>query len=172
MHKLLDTPFYGHNPYQRRFINNFTDDLNKGVRGFSLMELLITVTIIGILAAIAIPSYNQYIKRANRADAKSALLMNAQYMERNFTESNLYNKTDSDNDGVFAENISLPYTQSPIEGTAIYNITLSASSTAYTLSATPVSGGSMAGDVCGALTLTNLGVKGVGGGTVPECWNQ
>ena len=67
--------------------------------GFTLIELMITVAIIAILAAIAYPSYTQYVRRAHRADAKTALLSNAQFLERNYTESNLYHKTDPDNDG-------------------------------------------------------------------------
>lgn len=135
--------------------------------GFSLIELMITVAIVAILAAIAYPSYTAYIKRAHRADAKTALLENAQWLERNFTESNLYNKTAANAD------VTLPQTQSPATGTAIYTISATTlSGTAYTLTATPASGGPMVGDVCGNLTLSHLGVKGVGGSTVAECWNK
>jgi type IV pilus assembly protein PilE len=138
---------------------------------------MITVAIIAILAAIAYPSYTQYVRRAHRADVKTALLSNAQFLERNYTESNLYHKTDSDNDGAYDDDITLPYTQSPSGGTAIYNIALNAApnpDTSYTLTATPVGGGPMAGDACGALTFNNLGVKGVVGGssTVAECWGK
>lgn len=140
--------------------------------GFTLIELMITVAIVAILAAIAYPSYTAYIKRAHRADAKTALLENAQWLERNFTESNLYNKTDSDADGAYDDNITLPQTQSPATGTAIYTISATTlSGTAYTLTATPASGGPMVGDVCGNLTLSHLGVKGAGG-TLAECWNK
>jgi type IV pilus assembly protein PilE len=140
--------------------------------GFTLIELMIVVAIVAILAAIAYPSYTQYIKRAHRADAKTALLSDAQFLERNFTESNLYDKTDSDNDGEYDDDITLPYTQSPSSGTAIYNIGITVDASTYTLTATPVIGGPMSGDSCGALTLTHLGVKGVGGSTVEACWGK
>ncbi len=137
--------------------------------GFTLIELMITVAIVAILAAIAYPSYIEYVRRAHRADAKTALLNNAQFLERNFTEANLYHKNAGGSD------IVLPYPHSPSDGAAIYNISLDAApnpDTSYTLTATPVSGGAMDGDVCGALTLNHLGVKGVGGSTVAECWGK
>ena len=59
-------------------------------RGMSLIELMIVVVIVGILAAIAIPSYRAYVIRANRADAKVALLSTAQNLERCYTNSTPY----------------------------------------------------------------------------------
>lgn len=137
--------------------------------GFTLIELMITVAIVAILAAIAYPSYTQHVRRAHRADAKTALLSNAQFLERNFTESNAYNKGPG---GANITAASLPYPYSPSGDDAIYNIGLTVTATSYTLTATPASGGAMDGDVCGALTLNHLGVKGVGSGTVAECWGR
>lgn len=127
--------------------------------GFTLIELMITVAIVAILAAIAYPSYTQYVRRAHRADAKTALLGDAQFLERNFTESNSYSK-DATNANITQG--SLPSTQSPSTGTAIYNIGLVNDASTYTLTATPVSGGPMDGDACGNLTLDNLGRKSSG----------
>ena len=98
---------------------------------------MIVVAIVAILAAIAYPSYNQYIKRAHRADAKTALL-SVPIFERNFTESNLYDKTDSDNDGSMMMTSPCLYTQSPSSGTAIYNIGITVDASTYTLTATPL----------------------------------
>jgi len=137
--------------------------------GFTLVELMITVAIIGILAAIAYPSYTQYVMRANRAEARSILLEATQFMERNYTIANRY---DQDSGGTA---LSLPasLSQSPTSGTAKYNIGFAAQAAQnYTLSATPVVGGPMASDVCGTLTLDNAGLRGQGGGTADECWGK
>ena len=130
--------------------------------GFTLIELMITVAIIGILASIAYPSYRDYIIRANRAEARTALLENAQFLERNFTTANRYDKDSSGND------LSLPRTQSPSSGTTNYNLTVTFANSGrtFTLSAAPTGG--MSGDACGTYTLTNTGVRGSGGDT--NCW--
>src|ERR1700754_1788282 len=60
------------------------------VRGFSLIELVIVLLIIAILAAIAIPSYRQYVIRANRVDAQRSLMDLAARQERFFYSNNAY----------------------------------------------------------------------------------
>lgn len=140
----------------------------RSKNGFTLIELMITVAIVGILASIAIPAYRGSVNRSMRADAKAVLLENAQFLERNFTESNKYNKDASN------EDVVLPYTQAPHEGTAQYTISLSATASTFTLTAAPIIGGSMEKDICGSFTLNQFGLKGISGDSQyrDDCWNK
>lgn len=146
-------------------------------QGFTLIELMITVAIIGILASIAYPSYTQYVQRANRAEARAMLLENAQFLERNYTTANRYDETSG---GVAINDASLPKQQSPENGAARYNLTVvmgaagTAGAQTFELRAAPT--GTMAGDACGTFTYTNAGLQGAAGVTtgavVNECWGR
>lgn len=142
-------------------------------KGFTLIELMVVVAILGILLAIAIPNYREYIARGYRADAKSGLLQNVQFLERYYTENNRY---------VAADNsaLTLPFTVSTASGSTIYNISFKGTPTAstYVLQAVPV--GRQSDDKCGTFTLNNLGQKGViisGSASTDQsviggCWNR
>lgn len=139
--------------------------------GVTLIELLVVVMIVGILAAVAYPSYQDSVRRSNRAEARSVLLEASQFMERSYTMNNCYHRNDAQCTNATA-NLVLPgaLAQSPKQGTAKYAISFSAQAAqSYTLQAVPT--GSMAGDTCGTLTLSNTGLKGAGG-SVADCWGK
>lgn len=126
--------------------------------GFTMVELMIVVAILGIIVSIAYPSYEQQIIRSKRADGISAMMNLAQAMER-YRVSN-YNYGIADISDVFVDHV-------PVDGGTPY-YTLSAEATdgnaGYLLTATPV--GSMDGKD-DALTLTHTGAKTWGAKT---CW--
>lgn len=146
-------------------------------QGFTLIELMVTVAIVGILAAVTYPSYQDSVTKSRRADAKSALLELANFMERHATEAGCYMDAGADGQcGTGDETIPvLPFTTTPKTGTAYYDLVLfPVDATSFTLSANPIVGSSQANDACGSLTLTNTGVKGViplvPGLTGADCW--
>ena len=125
--------------------------LNKYSRGFTLIELMVTVAIVGILAAIAYPSYTQYVIRANRSAAQAQMLDIANRQQQFLLANRAYATTANLIDSGFAL---------PAELAAKYNFaaTVGAGTVpSYLITFTPVVGGSQATD--GALTLNNDGVK-------------
>ncbi|WP_138438115.1 type IV pilin protein [Marinobacter shengliensis] len=128
----------------------------RGARGFTLIELMIVVAIIGILAAIAFPSYQNHVTKTRRADAQAALTAFATAMERHYTENrNTYLGAAAGGANTGAPAI-FP-TEAPLEGaTKYYDLTISAATrNSYTLLAAPK--GAQAGD--GSLRLLSNGVR-------------
>ena len=142
-------------------------------RGFTLIEIMFTVAIVGILAAIAYPSYTQYIQRAARADARTILLEASQWMERNYTLTQNYSVNASNGQPInTAVLTAIGLNQSPRNGAARYVISFTAAPTAnaFTLQAVPT-GAQVTDTRCGTLTLSNLQVRTKSGtGSIEECW--
>lgn len=150
--------------------------------GFTLIEVMITVAIVGILAAVALPSYTSYIKRANRADARTQLLQVAQFMQRFYAANDTYVQDRGPTPTAVIDAVPGNLKQSPGDPTttALYTLSIpTATASTFEIRMNPVSGGKMAGDECGSFTLTSVGVRGVlvGSATTPDtgtlrnkCW--
>ncbi|WP_432471144.1 type IV pilin protein [Amphritea sp. HPY] len=130
--------------------------------GFSLIELMIAVAIVGILTAIAYPSYTSFIIDARRTDGQEALMGFANAMERFKTENMTYvgaGTAGAGNVTTGAPAATTFPTQAPLDGNdKFYNLTIvSAASLTYTLRATPIDGTSQADD--GLMEITSTGVR-------------
>lgn len=137
--------------------------------GFTLIEVMIVVAVIAILAAIALPSYQEYIRRGNRAEARASLLQAAQWLERVATSTGTYLSTK--NVGNFPGELKTVPSKT-------YAVSLGGTDDAgsmFTLSAIPQ--GSQVADKCGTLTLNQAGarsvtVAGASEDLKAECWGR
>lgn len=131
--------------------------------GFTLVELMITVAIIGILSSVGYPSYVKYIQKAKRSEAQAALVSMATAMEQWRVENN----NDYSGVTVGTDATSIFSDQVPTDGgTKTYTLSLVSDAGTYTLTATPVAPQDT--DDCGTLTLNSTGVKTSSTGT--NCW--
>ena len=137
----------------------------RAVSGFTLVELMIVVTIVAILMAIAIPSYRDFVMKSRRTEAKELLYEAAQRQQQYYTMFNRYT-TSAGSLSVPATSANGYYTLRIVAGTT------GSINTSYQLIAIPVSGTSQAGDTaCGTYRLNSLGPKTVSGSqTTPPCW--
>ena len=140
-------------------------------QGFTLIEVMIVVAIVGILSAIAYPSYAEYIRRGHRADARAGLLQAQQWLERASTATGVYPTT-------LPPALRWRFPDETPDPTKRYTIDFQAGNdnATFILVATRKAGGPQATDRCGDFTLTNTGIRNVvnyaGGTTATECWNK
>jgi type IV pilus assembly protein PilE len=135
----------------------------KASRGFTLIELMITVAIVAILAAVAYPSYTSYVIRSNRSAAQSFLLEVSNLQQRYLLDKRSYGDT--------ADLGVASFTPPTVSKNYDVTVTVQAGPPpGFTVSATPKVGSPQANDTaCGTLKINQAGEKTVtGGGT--SCW--
>jgi len=137
------------------------------LKGFTLIEMMVTVAIAAILAGVALPSYQGYVVRTRRAQAAVCVTDLAQFMERVYAANNSY----SSNGGSATV---LPATPCINDLTSSYSFgfaTGQPQTQTFTVQATPINAQASNDAACGKLTLTHAGVKGISGtSTVAQCW--
>jgi type IV pilus assembly protein PilE len=128
--------------------------------GFTLIEVLVAMACVAVLVTVAWPSYQGLLERSQRAQARTALLQAAHWLERAASAN-----------GNYPASTDIPASVLQVEGQR-YQIQVTSSPQSYALSATPI--GTQSADACGTLTLNHLGVRGVQGAsqTAAQCWSR
>jgi len=142
--------------------------MQKHVNGFTLIELMITVAIVAVLAAVAYPSYTNQIRRSHRAEGRDMLLQIQVAQEKYFLSNNSY--------GTLANLVA----QAPIAGlnsstsltaNGYFKITITPATPTTTYEAVADAQGSQQKDsYCAKFAVTNTGDKS--NTTNPDCWNK
>ena len=133
--------------------------MRRSNRGFTLIEIMIVIAIIGIIITIGYPSLTEYVKKGRRAEVAGLLSEQAQILERFYSRTSLYTG---------ATGLSA--------GNDYYTITPTLADQTFLLTATRKAGSAMAGDKCGDFTITNTGVRSMvnatSGLTTKDCWGR
>lgn len=156
----VDTGVYDPHPFDDWMTNMNFHNARK-MHGLTLVELMVTVAILAVVAAIAIPAYQTQAAKSKRADGIAMLMDVAAKQERFIIDNNVYT----------SDMTALGYSASPAASEKGYykvSAALTDSNLTYTLTATAQS--TQASDVCGNLTLTSKGVRGWSVSTATNCW--
>ncbi len=134
-------------------------------RGFTLIELMIVVAILGVLASIALPAYQQSVRAGARSEAQSLLLQVAANQERFYSDNNSYSTN--------ADPLSDPAVATLTSPNGLYQVSVTACGggaigNCFVATATPQ--GNQTSDSCTTLTLSNTGLRGATGDSVENCW--
>lgn len=138
---------------------------NRASRGFTILELMITVAVVAVLATIAYPSYTKYVARGKRAAAKSFMLQVANRQERYLVDARQY-----------APDLATLGISVPNDVSGSYNVTITgvgSTPPAYTVQAQPTGTQATNDAGCGTLTITSAGAKGASGSEgSANCWSR
>jgi type IV pilus assembly protein PilE len=133
--------------------------MRRSNRGFTLIEIMIVIAIIGIVLTIAAPSLTEYVKKGRRTEVAGLLSEQAQILERFYSKNNVYT-------GITGLSV----------GNDFYTITPTLTDQTFLLTAARKTGTAMATDKCGDFTLTNTGVRSMvnatAGLTTKDCWGR
>jgi type IV pilus assembly protein PilE len=138
-------------------------------QGFTLIEILIVIAIMGVLLSIAVPAYQNSVLRSGRAEAKGDLLQVASDQERYFSNSNTYI------DDAMPLNTPIVAGRDRTTVNELYEISVDAcpgGAITNCFTATATARGAQLNDACATFTLSSIGARGATGDTVEECWQR
>jgi type IV pilus assembly protein PilE len=141
--------------------------------GFTLIEAMIVVTVLGILAAIAFPSYSAYVLRANRAAGKAAVMRIAGQQESFYTDRKAYAASLANLSPGWAATMHLQRDGNLLPGDtpeAIYRLTTTPTASGFVIQAQPIHNQARDSE-CGTLSYDSTGMKTTSTGRA-DCWSR
>jgi len=148
-------------------------------RGFTFIELMVVLALVGLLAAIAIPSYQESVRKSRRAEVRSQLMEVAQYLQRFYSHNDSFATTKAGAAATIPSELAkVPRNAAP--GSQSYDISFATPAAgainpglaSFKIQAVRRAGGPMDGDKCGDFTLENTGARNVlkATDTAANCW--
>lgn len=140
----------------------------RSLHGFTLIELMITVAVIGILASVALPSYNAYVRRGHRADAEAQLMNIANRQQQYLVDRRAYSSSITGTAASGGLAIDIPANVSKyyrLDDSAL-SVDNTATPPTFTVTARPLN--DQQNDTCGYLRIDQSGNKSAEG--TGTCW--